>query len=122
MEVTFACRPVTLHVSGSLCFGRSVDLSAKNSPLWQPQFSPKVAEIWYGGRVCCVCVCVCVLCVCVRACVCVCVKVCVCVHANWLKGGVEMGVAYSKKEHNFRMDSQYYTRFSGKVGHEPKDS
>ncbi len=53
---------------------------------------------------------------------CMCVKVCVCVHTNGLKGGVVMEVAYCKKVHNFQMDSQTSTRFSGKVGHEPKDS
>ncbi len=52
----------------------------------------------------------------------VCVKACICVHANWLKGGVVMGVAHCKKVHNFRMDLHTWTRFSGKVGHEPKDS
>ncbi len=55
-------------------------------------------------------------------CVCVCVKVCVCVHANRLKEGVALGVTYCKKVHNFQMDSQTWTRFSGTVGHEPKDS
>ncbi len=44
------------------------------------------------------------------------------VHANWLKGGIAMGVVYCKKVQNFQMDSQTCTRFSGKVGHEPKDS
>ncbi len=53
---------------------------------------------------------------------CVCVKVCVCVDANWLKGSVIMGVSYCDKAHNFRMDSQTCTRFSGKVGHEQQDS
>ncbi len=52
---------------------------------------------------------------------CVLVKVFVCVHANWPKGGVVMGVAYCKNVQNFQMDSQTCTRFSGKVGHEPKD-
>ncbi len=52
-------------------------------------------------------------------CVCVSVKVCICAHANWLKGGVVMGVAYCKNQHNFQMDSQTCARFSGKVGHEP---
>ncbi len=36
---------------------------------------------------------------------CVCLKVCVCVPANWLKGGLAMGVDYCKKAHNFQMDS-----------------
>ncbi len=52
---------------------------------------------------------------------CVYVKVCVCVHVNWLKGGVAVGVD-CKKVHNFQMDSQTCTKFSGKVGHELKDS
>ncbi len=51
-----------------------------------------------------------------------CVKVCVCVHASCLKGGVTMGVVYGKKGHDFHMVSQTCTRFSGNVGHEPKDS
>ncbi len=56
-------------------------------------------------------------------CVCVCVcerereRVCVCVHANWLW---EWPIA--KKAHNFQMDSHTCTKFSGKVGNEPKDS
>ncbi len=52
-------------------------------------------------------------------CVCVCVKVCVCVNANWLNGGVAMGVARRKKAHNFQMDSQDLVV---KVGHETEDS
>ncbi len=52
----------------------------------------------------------------------VCGKVCACVHAYLQKGGVAMGVAYCKKVHNFQLDSQTCTRFSAKVGHEPKDS
>ncbi len=52
----------------------------------------------------------------------VCLKVCVCVLANWLKGDVAMGAAHGKNVQNFHMDSQTCTRFSGKVGHEPKDS
>ncbi len=52
-------------------------------------------------------------------CVCVCVSL---VYANRLKGGVAMWVAYCKKTHNFQMDSQTFTRFSRKVGHEPEDS
>ncbi len=44
------------------------------------------------------------------------------VHANWPKGAVAVGVAYRKKEYNFQMDSQICTRFSGKVGHRPKDT
>ncbi len=55
---------------------------------------------------------------CVRACVCV----CVCVHANWLKRGTAIGVAYCKKVHNMEMDSQSCTRFSGMVGHDANDS
>ncbi len=39
---------------------------------------------------------------------------CVCVHDNWLKGGMLMEVAYCKKVHNFQMDLQTCTRFSGK--------
>ncbi len=46
----------------------------------------------------------------------------VCVHPSWLKGGVVTGVDYCKKAHNFQTDSQTCTRFSGQVGHEPKDS
>ncbi len=53
---------------------------------------------------------------------CVCVKVCVCVHANWLKEGIIMGVAYCKKVQSFQIDSQTCTRFGGKVGYEPKAS
>ncbi len=49
-------------------------------------------------------------------------KVCICVHASLLKVGVAMGVVYCKIAHNFQMDSQACTRFSGKFGHEPKDS
>ena len=67
-----------------------------------PQFLPQKAEIWLGRQVG--------------------VKVCDCVHANWLNVGVVMGGAYPNKEHNFQMDSQSSTRFSGKAGHEPKDS
>ncbi len=52
----------------------------------------------------------------------VCVKVCVCVRANWTKWGVAMGVAYCKKDPTFLKDSHTCTRFSAKVGHEPKDS
>ncbi len=48
-------------------------------------------------------------------------KVCVCVHANWLEGGI-LRVTFCEKERHFRMDSQPCTRFSGKTGHEPKDS
>ncbi len=55
-------------------------------------------------------------------CVCLCVKACVCVHANWLKESVAMRVAYGKKMRNFQMDSQTCASFSGKVGHEPKNS
>ncbi len=33
-----------------------------------------------------------------------------------------MGVAQCEKANNFQMDSQTCTRFSGNVGHEPKDS
>ncbi len=47
---------------------------------------------------------------------------CACVHANWLQGAVEMGVAYGKRVHNFQMGSETCTRFTAKVGHEPKDS
>ncbi len=32
------------------------------------------------------------------------------------------GQAFYKKVFNFQMDSHICTRFSGKVGHEPKDS
>ncbi len=53
---------------------------------------------------------------------CVRVKVCVYVHANLLKGGVAMEAARFKRVHNFQMDSQTCTRYSGKVGYEPKDS
>ncbi len=53
-------------------------------------------------------------------CVGVCVGVGVC-YANWIRGGMEMGVAYCKT-HNFLIDSQTCTRFSGKVGHESKNS
>ncbi len=45
---------------------------------------------------------------------CVCVCVWVWVHANWLKGGVVRGVAHCKRAHNFQVDSQTCTRFSGK--------
>ncbi len=53
--------------------------------------------------------------------------VCVCfvnegVHASWLKGGMEIGVAHCKKMHNFQMDSLTCLRCSGKVGLEPNDS
>ncbi len=34
-----------------------------------------------------------------------------------LNRGEAIGVAYCKKVHNFQMDSQTCTRFSGKVGH-----
>ncbi len=51
-----------------------------------------------------------------------CVNVCVCVHTSWLKGGVVIGVGCCKKAQNIQMDSQICTRFSGKVGHEPKDN
>ncbi len=51
-----------------------------------------------------------------------CVCVCVCVHANWLKGGAAVGVAFYEKAHNFQMDSQSCKRFGGKFGHEPSDS
>ncbi len=71
----------------------------------------------------CVSLCVSVSqCVSVCQCMSVCVKVCVCVHANWLKEGMAMGVACCKKGHNFQMDSQTCTGFSGKVDHEPQDS
>ncbi len=49
-------------------------------------------------------------------------QMCVCVHANWLKGGVAMGVTYCKKVLIFHMDLQTCTRCSGKVCHEAKDS
>ncbi len=39
-----------------------------------------------------------------------------------VKGGVAMWVAYCKKAHSFQMSPQTYTQFSGKVGHELKDS
>ncbi len=54
--------------------------------------------------------------------VCVHVEVCVCVDANWLKGGMSLGVAYCKKAHIFLTDSQSWKKFTAKVGHEPKDS
>ncbi len=59
--------------------GRSVG-PQKVPTLWQPHFSPQQAKIWHGGQ-------------------CMCVKVSTCVHANLLKEGVAMGVAYCKKVH-----------------------
>ncbi len=50
--------------------------------------------------------------------------VCLC-ERSWSSSwpfAVSMGVAYCKKVHNCRMDSLTHTRFSVKVGHEPKDS
>ncbi len=44
------------------------------------------------------------------------------VRTDWLKRGVAMGVACCKKAQSFQMDSQTCTRFSGKVGLEPKES
>ncbi len=49
-------------------------------------------------------------------CVCVCLWLC-----QLATGGVAVGVASFEKVHNFQMDSQTCTRFSGKVDHEPKD-
>ncbi len=50
------------------------------------------------------------------------VQVCVFVHVSGLKGELAVGVACCKKLHNFQMDSQTCTGFSGKVCHELKDS
>ncbi len=55
--------------------GRSVDRSVMVGPKkfptrWRPQ-------VLHGGQVC--------------------VKLCLCVHADWVKEGVVMGVAYCKK-------------------------
>ncbi len=55
-------------------------------------------------------------------CVCVCVWLCVCVCVFTPVAGVVMGVAFCQKVHNFQMDSQICTKFSGKVDYEPKDS
>ncbi len=53
---------------------------------------------------------------------CVCVCEGVYLGLNQLaKGGVAMRGAYSKKVHNFQMDSQTCTRFSVKFGHEPRE-
>ena len=51
-----------------------------------------------------------------------CVKLCVRVHANWLKVGVVMGVAFHKKLHKFYIDSQMYSKCCGKVGHDPNNN
>ncbi len=52
---------------------------------------------------------------------CVCNGVCLCL-CKLAKRGVAIAVVYYKNAHNFQMDSQTCTRFSGKVVHEPEDS
>ncbi len=52
-------------------------------------------------------------------CVCVCVSVCSC---ELTTKATAVGGLLQIKANNFQIDSQTCTRFSGKVGHEPKDS
>ncbi len=73
--------------------------------LWWSQFLPQEAENWYGVQVC--------------VCMCVCEGVCLC-SCFLAKGAVAMGLAYCK--HDFQINLQTCTRFSGKVVYEPKDS
>ncbi len=73
--------------------------------LWLPLFSPWQTEI--SIEVECVWVCLCV-------------RVCACVHANCLKGGMAMGVAYCKSCIAFKWIHRLPQ--VPKVVHEPKDS
>ncbi len=83
--------------SAALWVALLVSPSVDRSLVWPPKFPTQPSRLKFGIEVC------------VRVCV------CVCVNANWLKGVWQLEWPIFKKAHDFQIDSQTCSRFSGKM-------